>query len=172
MIITDYAKYKESRDLTWRILTEQKISSLPIKISKICINYGIRIRNYGENRNLINEIGEEDELSNDGFTTNIKGKPIIFYDETKSPGRIRFTIVHELGHILLNHIGKYKLINREPAPEDNPIEQAANVFASRLLAPACVLWGLGAHTAYEIMKYCDISYSAAELRAERIAIRN
>ena len=77
---------------------------------------------------------------------------------------------HELGHIMLGHVGKYKLVNREPSPNDNPIEQAANIFASRLLAPACVLWGCNIHTADEIAVNCKISRQAAEYRAARMEI--
>lgn len=50
------------------------------------------------------------------------------------------------------------------------IEQEADVFAARLLAPACVLWGLDIHTAREISELCDISLTAAQVRAERMEI--
>ena len=75
------------------------------------------------------------------------------------------------GHVhLLGHVGQYELVNREPSQQDNPIEQAANVFASRLLAPACVLWALNARTAEEISELCQISRQAAAYRAERMKI--
>lgn len=83
-------------------------------------------------------------------------------------GRSRFTIAHELGHILLGHVGKYELVKREPAPSDNPMEQEANVFASRLLAPACVLWGCKVQSAEDIARLCDISLTAAEYRWTRM----
>ena len=86
------------------------------------------------------------------------------------PPRQRFTAAHELGHILAGHVGKYTLVNREPSPQDNPIEQAANVFASRLLAPACVLWGCGVQTAEEIQQLCQISRQAAAYRMERLRV--
>ena len=57
---------------------------------------------------------------------------------------------------------------REPEPGDNPIEQAANVFASRLLAPACVLWGCGVQSAEDIERLCDISRAAADFRWSRM----
>ena len=50
------------------------------------------------------------------------------------------------------------------------MEQAANVFASRLLAPACVLWGCGVRTPEEIAALCRISYQAARFRAERMEL--
>lgn len=168
----DYSKYKESRDLSWKILIDNHITELPVKISDVCINYGINIYAYSKNVELIVELirkvkADKLKIGNDGFTMKVD-KPIIFYDDTKISQRSRFTIAHELGHILLGHVGLYKLINRELSAEDNPIEQAANVFASRLLAPACVLWGLNAHTPEDIMRYCDITYTAAKFRAERM----
>lgn len=63
---------------------------------------------------------------------------------------------------------RYDLVCREPDPGDNPIEQAANVFASRLLAPACVLWGCGVQSAEDIEQLCDISRAAAEFRWTRM----
>lgn len=69
---------------------------------------------------------------------------------------------------MLGHVGKYKLVNRKPNPDDRPIEQAANVFASRLLAPACVLWGCGAKTPEQIAALCGISHKAAQFRADRM----
>ena len=79
--------------------------------------------------------------------------------------------IHELGHILLGHVGQYPLVNREPQTTDNPIEQAANVFAARLLAPACVLWGCRVQSAADIERLCHVSRQAAEYRMERMRLR-
>lgn len=68
---------------------------------------------------------------------------------------------------MLHHSGRLK--NREPADGDAAVEQAANVFASRLLAPACVLWGCGVHTPEQIAALCSISLPAARFRAARMA---
>ena len=67
-------------------------------------------------------------------------------------------------------MGTAGLVNREPEPGDNPIEQAANVFASRLLAPACVLWALEARTPEQIAKLCQISHQSAAFRAQRMQL--
>ena len=80
--------------------------------------------------------------------------------------RQRFTVAHELGHCLL-HKGN-GLYNREPSENDNPVEQEANVFASRILAPACVLWGIGVTSAKQISDICNISTQSAEFRWERL----
>ena len=48
------------------------------------------------------------------------------------------------------------------------MEREANVFASRLLAPACVLWALDARSPEEIAALCRISNQSAKFRAERM----
>ncbi len=107
----------------------------------------------------------------DGFST-IQKEPIIFINSEKTTNtqRMRFTVAHELGHIMLGHVGVYELVNREPSLSDSQIEREANIFASRLLAPACVLWGCGVKSAEDIVKLCDISYQAALFRMERMNI--
>ena len=127
-------------------------------VGQLCTQMGIQVRYYTP------------EDNNDGLSTIINGKAWIFVSDQASPERQRFTAAHELGHIMLGHVGQYELVNREPSRGDNPIEQAANVFASRLLAPACVLWALNAHTPEEIAKLCQISRQAAAYRAERMKI--
>lgn len=156
----NYTSYQNSRNLSWEILINEGITALPIRVGKLCRQLGIKV---------ISHDGEFAD-SGDGKAMIVGGKPVIFVNTQTSPARQRFTIAHELGHILLGHVGKYKLVNREPSSNDNPIEQAANVFASRLLAPACVLWGLNLHSAEEIAEFCQISKTAAEFRAERMAV--
>ena len=153
----NYKDYQNSRDVVWKILLQEKVTELPVKVGDLCRQMGIKIAYY-------------DSPDDDGKSTIIDGQPWILVARDKPIQRQRFTCAHELGHILLGHTGKYKLVNREPSRGDNPIEQEANVFASRLLAPACVLWALNARTPAEISDLCDISYQAAEFRAERMAL--
>ena len=154
----NYKDYKTARDKTWKLLIDLGISELPIRPGAICKSLGIAVR-FGDL-----------PPDNDGISFFAGDKPVIVVSKGVPIPRQRFTVAHELGHILLGHVGEYKFVNREPDPSDNPIEQAANVFASRLLAPACVLWGCGATSAEQIARLCDISLKAAQFRAERMAI--
>lgn len=104
----------------------------------------------------------------DGECPMINGKPVIYIQKDRCRQRQRFTAAHELGHILLGHIGKYEFMSRSSNKTANPLEQDANIFASRLLAPACVLWGCNVKTAADIMRLCDISIQAAEFRMIRM----
>ena len=161
----DYSKYQKSRDLSWQILLDSNIGILPIKISEICKIYSIRMVRYSTAEKLFKQFHLNDRAdANDGFTFD----NVIFYNDSQTKKRQRFTVAHELGHILL-HNGN-GIYNREPSTNDNPIEQEANVFASRLLAPACVLWGLGVTTAQQISDTCNISIQSAEFRMERLKL--
>ncbi len=151
-----YNKYQVSRNLSWQVIINERISELPINVVKLCHSMGITVKLY------------KPKDDNSGMTVMFNGAPVILVAANEPRERQRFTIAHELGHILLGHVGQYKLVNREPSKNDNPIEQEANVFASRLLAPACVLWGCNAKTAEDIMKLCDISRTAAEYRQQRM----
>ena len=155
----NYEDYKNARDAAWKILIDCQVVELPVRISTMCQQLGIPVRRH-----------ELQDSAGDGMSILVNGTPLILVRASNSPQRQRFTAAHELGHILLGHVGKYELINREPDPGDNPIEQAANVFASRLLAPACVLWGCGAKTPEHIMELCGISRQAAEFRAARMEL--
>lgn len=154
----NYKEYTVSRDLAWRVLINEGVTELPVKVGAICRQMGVQVRYYTP------------QDDNDGISTVIDGQPVILISKNCSIKRQRFTCAHELGHILLGHVGKYQLVNREPSRGDNPIEQAANVFASRILAPACVLWALNARTPEQIENLCQISYQAASFRAERMQI--
>ena len=64
-------------------------------------------------------------------------KHIITYNRNHHPRRQRFTIAHELGHLLLEHVNVQN--NEEDLASSNPEETAANVFAAELLAPLAFL---------------------------------
>lgn len=169
----NYNDYKRARDLSWQVLIETGATELPIRVSKICSRYGIALRNYEAGRPIIELLGltRQCDLS-DGFAVHSGPQYLVFYNRQQMHGRIRFTIAHELGHILLGHLdsGEYTIYNREPDPADAPEEHAANVFASRLLAPACVLHELGAVTPEQIAEVCDISLTSARFRAGRMGV--
>lgn len=115
---------------------------------------------------------------NEAFLQTSTDTTLLFMTKQSRPHtRKRFTVAHELGHIVLGHVRHDSVACRdgvtlwnmgnqtEPAPE----ETAANIFASRLLAPACVLHALDIHTAGEIASVCGLSNMAAEARTKRMA---
>lgn len=153
----EYREYIAVRDLAWEILLREGVHELPIKTAALCRGMGI-------------EVKMSDKLDTGGKSTVLGDRALILINAADPPTRQRFSIGHELGHILLGHVGRYELVCREPSPADNPIETAANRFAARILTPACVLWGCGVESAEEIAELCDISLVAARFRMERMKV--
>lgn len=166
-----HRNYQNARDAAWKILLDCKVDRLPVDLNPVCRRLMIRVLTYGRNLELIQRANLSEAVRcTDGLTFFLRETPVILFDETKLPQRVRFTVAHEVGHIVLGHVspGEITHINREPQPGDTPEETEANQFAARLLAPACVLWGLGIHTTEEIMGLCHISRQAARFRANRM----
>ena len=147
--------YRYSRDLAWQVLIKNNISALPVKVKKLCKSVGVKVRSYRRSFDLLKRLGLDGNTEgNDAFSAD----GCIFYDDTKSPARQRFSIAHELGHVLLH--------KDERVGEDQ--EREADIFASRLLAPLCVLHYLNVRSAAEISELCEISQAAAEIRYKRL----
>lgn len=164
MFINAYHYYKQARNAAWQCLIDVGIRSLPVKTLKITDFFNIKVIKNGDVKLLR-------PLESGCSLVDKQGKWTIIYDDTETLGRTRFTIAHELGHILLGHeleagFGHYRKISEGKLIT----ETQADEFAARLLAPACVLWALDVFGADEIAELCEISHKAAEFRAQRMAI--
>lgn len=157
-----YGKYKNIRNSTWHCLVECGVTSLPIKVASIVKYYGGLIcKNSEVNLLAPNQSGKTYFISESEW--------YIVVDDSDSIKRQRHTIMHELGHFLLGHFGDSPISNSysEIKPKE---EIEADSFAVRMLAPACVLWGLDLHSSVEIDKVCNILYAAARNRSDRMKI--
>lgn len=158
----NYGIYKDVRDAAWNCLIDCKINRLPVNLKKITEQFNIKvIKNSSVNLLYPSENGASILYAKECF---------IVIDDENTIQRCRFTIAHELGHILLGHPTRNGYHARTIDKDRPEIEREADMFASRLLAPACVLWGLGLHTAEEIAKACNISLTAAAIRTERMEV--
>lgn len=154
-----YAIYKNARNSSWQCLIDCKIHELPIKPVQIATHYGIRCKRLEKDENSLNQKSGEIRI--------INNEVYMFVDASQSIGRQRFTVMHELGHYLLGHLGNTLLSQSYSniRPEE---EQAADRFATDMLMPACVLWGLNIHTPNDIANLCNVSMQAAQIRARRM----
>lgn len=98
----DYRDYRVSRDLAWRVLINEGVTELPVKVGVLCRSIGIPLQYY------------HPADQNDGISTIVGDQARILVSKDCSQARQRFTAAHELGHILLGHVGNYELVNREP----------------------------------------------------------
>lgn len=171
----DYKRYKKARDAAWRALLQCHVKALPVDVMSACHEIGAVLCSYHDGAGLLRIFGLTDvPRRTEGFTKLYRGKYYIFYRPGMTRQRTRFTVAHEMGHIFLSHLseGAFTTRNREPEPSDRPIEQEANIFASRFLAPAGVLHAMGAETPEQISQLCGISLQSAQFRAQRLQTLN
>ena len=92
-------------------------------------------------RDIINHIKKEKDLSiyswafgedTDGIQITEGEKATIGYNQAQHPHRQRFTVAHEIGHLLLGHTGKNFILDLN---SKKPEEIEANQFAAELLMP-------------------------------------
>ncbi|MDE6519207.1 MAG: ImmA/IrrE family metallo-endopeptidase [Ruminococcus sp.] len=146
----NYQTYKNTRDASWCFLIEHKVNSLPLNLKKIVADMGIFVRR--DNRGILNH--------NEMGLTVETDKEILIIVRESDIHQTRYTISHELGHITLGHLRK------DFVTKDD--EYSAERFAIGILAPACVLWGIGIKSAEDIAELCNISISSARKRAVRM----
>ena len=96
----------------------------------------------------------------------------IIIDESAEPfGRVRWTVVHELGHIVLGHLtdSRTSILKWELSDEEyEQLEQEAHIFAGEVLAPKFILYRIGAHSSEEIQDICELSIAASNSRENAI----
>ena len=156
-----YGIYKSIRNNSWQCLVDFQISSLPVDVLQIARTMGIRVI-----RNTL----VDDLLPGENGKAYFDGKQwIIIYNDLNPTDVSRYTIAHELGHILLGHeLAHIKYPQAKEFKIRPKSEQQADAFAIRLLCPACVLWGYDLHTAEEIALCCRVPKEQASIRTKRM----
>jgi Zn-dependent peptidase ImmA (M78 family) len=79
----------------------------------------------------------------DGCTLYDEGHYTIVYNDTiETPGRIRFTLMHEIGHIVMSHLTDFEeasIDNGMTVGKFKVLERESDIFASNFLAPVPVV---------------------------------
>lgn len=154
-------KYYSLSKAVRQFIIQNKIKSLPVDLIKIIHKNGWKSAKYSKSMEIISLIDPNLCIDNWGFTIEIQGKFIIFYDDLINKGSQNFTLAHEIGHIVLKHY-----LQEMPAT----MEKEANMFAARLLMPMCVLHECKVETPEDIQNMCSVSNTAARYRFERLQI--
>lgn len=99
--------------------------------------------------------------SRDGYTVyNGKNFCIAFNGAVEYRGRIAFTLMHEVGHIVLGHF-RSKGSSRLLFADDPALEAQASRFAGDVLAPFAVLDACGYRTEGAVRGACGLTREAA-----------
>ncbi len=179
-----YRQYQRARDTAWRALLKLEEKRLPVDPEALAKTVGVEIHPYPDAKENPRLYTLANQVRGVCVSLRVEGKWHLFVrDHALDDARRRFAVAHELGHLLLgaetrslapgvrcfiSGDNQGDLIEEDP---DLP-DYAADIFAIRLLAPACVLHELGVETADGIMALCGLPPRAAALRAERMALLN
>ena len=146
-----YEHYKIARDKAWECLIKTNTNSLPVSLNNIIKYYNLKFVLF------------DDDNVNEAFTKN----NVIYINKNLLKTRGRFTIAHELGHILLKHNDLIHSVHNE-YDNKNIEEFQANTFARGLLMPAIVLKEIDCIEPQEIANICNVSLQTAKYRSQRL----
>lgn len=85
------------------------------------------VRNLEARGIVLTQLPAVDSETIDAFSAALHGRPMIVLSHKGNPMRRRFSVAHELGHLLLHP---------DPAPGSGVHEREANTFAAEFLMPA------------------------------------
>lgn len=149
MININYARYEEIKEKIVNIFEFYNISSLPILSFVLASKMGIELIPYSQINN--NKRYLLYKKSDDGFSVEkTTGKWFIYYNDNKSLNRINYTLMHEIGHKVLDHTEDSELAEKE-----------VNFFAKFALAPPVLIQKYNLADIREISKLFCISKEAA-----------
>lgn len=154
-----YAKYKDARDKAWAFLIQNNIVQFPFDIKAVIKNLGIALSSYQQSKDFFSLLGVKPADAAAGY--DIDGKVYIFYQDMTDQRVLRFSLAHELGHVVTGNL-------MIPGETENPDkEKEANVFARCVLMPMIVIKHHDLSTAEAISDFFGTSLPAAEIRLER-----
>lgn len=144
-----YDEYEFIKGEVGHIFSKYKIKCIPVSGFEIATKMGITLMPYsGLSKEKCNKALE---VSEDGFFLENNGKEYVFYNNINcSYERQNWTILHELGHIVLDHTG-----------HGQHEEDEANFFAKYAIAPPILICKIGAKTARDIYDAFDVSREVA-----------
>ena len=142
-------RYEEIKASVVCLFEEYEIFCTPISAFEIATKMGAKMRAYSTNtpekrRYLL-------EKCPDGSSCICSGTPYIFYNDEKPYTRQNWTIMHEIGHIRLDH-----------SETSDLAESEADFFAKCALVPPVLIHRYGLKTVKDVMERFRVSAESAK----------
>ncbi len=149
-----HARYEKIKQIIVDLFVLYDIRCIPVSAFEVATKMGVSIIPYSaipENKRHL--LYKE---SDDGFVIEkAEGEWYIYYNDQIDYGRVNNTIMHEIGHIVLDHSEDSELAEKE-----------VKFFAKYALAPPVLIHKLGLKSPLEVYKNFDISLEAARYAYE------
>lgn len=143
------SRYEEIKEIVVSTFEKYTVNCVPVSGFELATKMGVTVIPYSarspEKREILMKKSE------DGFCVQKQdGSWYIFYNDDRDYGRINNTMLHEIGHIVLDH------------SEDSDLaENEVKFFAKYALVPPVLVLKLGLKSAEEIEKIFEVSNQAA-----------
>lgn len=139
--------YEHIKEKVVEVYRECKIRTFPIDCFSILKHYKMRTISYLDVKDNNPELYKAiTYYSKDAF----RFRMTIYYNPCNTEGRIRFSLMHELGHFILRHTG-----------DSRENEDEADYFASQMLAPRVAIRKNKCETSDDLHEVFGLSYAAA-----------
>ena len=148
-ISLSHERYEKIKRIVVNMFVKYEVSCVPVNGFELATKMGIKIIPYSaileSKRYLLIKKSE------DGFCVEKSiGEWYIYYNDEKDYGRINNTIMHEIGHVVLDHSEDSELAEKE-----------VKFFAKYALAPPVLIHKFKLKNAVSIADVFEISYEAA-----------
>lgn len=142
-------RYEEIKQTIVKLFIKYDVNCVPVNSFELATKMGVKIIPYSaipaSKRRLLLKKSE------DGFCVEKSiGEWYIYYNDEKDYGRINNTIMHEIGHIVLDHSEDSELAEKE-----------VKFFAKYALVPPILVHRLNLDNPVDISGAFDVSYEAA-----------
>ena len=142
-----YLERDSIKQKIFEVYRDCDIHSFPIDCISILKHYNFRIITYQQVKEDNSELYYAiSKYSKDAFRFRMS----IYYNSLNTDKRIRFSLMHELGHYILGHTS-----------ETLENENEADMFASNIIAPRVAIQHFDVMTADELHDIFGLSYSAS-----------
>lgn len=173
-----FARYEFVMIQVNNLFAKEKIHSFPIDPFQIIKNNKWGLMTYSELAQVHGVTVKDIETafqSEDGYTIYDGVNHTIAYNDTITvPGRIKFTLMHEIGHIYLDHLIDFDetILARSALTESKykVLENEANSFARNALAPVVVVKDLKISKINDLVDNFEITPAAAKVRLKTLML--
>jgi rubrerythrin len=173
-MIPSEPRYSRTKKIALDFIIEEGLCGLPIDPFKIAFSHGWKIEAAGD---IAKDLKCSHEYllhkyvkSKDGaafYCKETNEYNIVFNEKVRSTGRIRWTLAHEIGHIVLGHLNDYNQSTISRGLTENAydiLEKEAHYFAGQVLAPPVILHKLKINSVSKLKNICKLSDEAASIR--------